>query len=143
MAEQAQTKPSSSNIVMVGCKLPHGLHLQLYEDGIAEASKEKIKIKSGAPVTLKGANSSSIVGGFGLTEVRADFWDAWIKANANFPAVKNGLIFAEARRDRAADRAIDQATAKTGVEAIDPNKPAKGIDPVPEKELKSARAMGE
>jgi hypothetical protein len=134
---QTPSAPRTNNIVVVGCKLPHGLIIDLYEPGTNEHG-QKIMLAKHQPVTLKGANSSNIVGGFGLTEVDAEYWDAWAKQNAKFPAVVNGLIFAQDRRDRAADNAMDHAEAKSGFEGLDPENPVKGMKRVPKKEMEAA-----
>lgn len=127
----------SSNTVVVGCKLPNGLIVDLCDPGVNEHG-QKIMIPRRQPVTFKGANSSNIVGGFGLTDVDADFWEAWVKQNAKFPALVNGLIFAQERRDRAADNAMDHADAKSGFEGINPDRPGKGVERVPKKDLEAA-----
>ena len=131
----------TSNRVVVACKLPHGLLTQLYELGQTE-DKQPIMVKTGDPVQFNGANSEKAIGGYGLTEIDADYWEAWSKQHHKFVPLKAGLIFAHERREYATSKAIDQAKANTGFEPIDPNKPAKGIERVPEDELKRAAAMG-
>lgn len=138
MATPQTAAPRTSNIVVVGCKLPSGIIVDVCDPGENEHG-QKIMVPRRQPVTFKGANSSNIVGGFGLTEVDAEFWDAWIKQNAKFPAVANGLIFAQDRRDKAADNAMDHADAKSGFEGINPDKPGKGVERVPKKDLEAAR----
>lgn len=104
----------SVKLVSVGCKLPHGLHLDLKSnDGPVR-------------VTLKGANDARIVGGYGITEnVSAEFMQQWLKKNARHQAVVNGLIFLHAdtkgAEATAKERGADSRTA-TGLEAIDPIK---------------------
>jgi hypothetical protein len=140
MALPQATAPKSQNTVMVGCKLPNGLNLEIFEEGKTDDDK-KIFRRTGDRVLVRGSNSSNVVGGFGLTRVDADFWEKWRAQHASFPALKAGLIFAEERQDRAADHALDAKEAKTGLEPIDPNKPPKGIEAVPEKEVKARAAM--
>lgn len=140
MATPQATAPRSQNTVMVGCKLPNGLNLEIFEEGKTDDDK-KIFRRTGQRFLVLGSNSSNVVGGYGLTRVDADFWDAWKAQHANFPALKAGLIFAEDKQDRAADHALDHQAAKTGLEPIDPNKLPKGIEAVPEKEVKARAAM--
>lgn len=103
MAKIETTAPSSANTVTVGCKLPHGLVLEL----------------GGNEITVKGANSSAIVGGFGLTEgVPADFFDAWMAKNKDMALVKNELIFAQAKTSEAQAEAKDKAANKSGLEGM-------------------------
>ncbi len=76
--------------VTIGCRLPHGLVLEVYENGVSKGS-----------VTLKGKNDqdSEIIilrpKHCGFTEVDESFWNAWVKANPDFPALKSGAIFQE------------------------------------------------
>lgn len=99
--------------VSVGCKLPHGLIIKT----------------GGKSVALAGANSSAIIGGYGLTEVDKDFYDAWRKEFATFAPLKNELIFVQESRAKAEGRAKEQAEVKSGLEPLDPAKPAAGVKP--------------
>lgn len=108
-----------SDDILIACKLPYGLHLDL--------GKQRI--------TLKGAGTSEKVGSFfsisseayGLTKVPRDFWESWLKLNNNLASVKNGYIFAsESKKDLNAE-AAEKSNLKTGLERIDPNKLPKGV----------------
>lgn len=108
--------------VIVGCKLPHGLEVQI----------------GGKTVVLNGANSSTIVGGYGLTPgVDKAAFDEWLATYADFPAVQKELIFAQATEKSAAAQANEQAAEKTGFEGLDPKKPAPGIEPDPDQQQKA------
>lgn len=100
--------------VIVGCKLPSGIHAEL----------------GGKVVTLAGSNSSSLIGGFGITrEVDKDFMDAWLKAEAKNPIVANGLVFI-AGSEREAEKAVSEREKEaSGFEGLDPQKPGKGLKP--------------
>lgn len=98
--------------VIVGCKLPHGLI---------------IKTASGQSVTLNGANSSKIIGGYGLTPVDKEFFDAWKAEYASFEPLKNNLIFEQATERSAVSQATEQAEVKSGLEPLDLDKPAAGV----------------
>jgi|HubBroStandDraft_1064217.scaffolds.fasta_scaffold66269_2 hypothetical protein len=141
-AESQRNRRGAKEQVMVGCKLPHGLTIQLNRKTVNDEGKT-IWQPFGKKVTLAGRNASQIVGGFGMTSVDADFWDAWVEQNPTFRALENGLLFAEPRRDRAMDRAIDQKEAKSGSEPIDPDKPGKGLTKVSAEDQKRAAAMGD
>lgn len=93
-------------LVTVGCKLPNGLHLDV----------------QGKRATLNGANSSRIVGGYGLTQVDKDLWDAWVKAYADSTLVKNHLVFAQGTDASAASKAEEQSEVKSGFERLQPGK---------------------
>lgn len=139
MSETNTAPARSRNTTSIACKLPHGLIVRVYQKGEGEDGKP-VMVAASEPLKLNGANDPGAVFGFGMTEVDTETWEAWLKQNANFPAVKNGLIVAQPNSSRAIDQAKDHQTAKTGVEPIDPEKPAKGIEPVPKKELRARAA---
>jgi hypothetical protein len=107
------SNPETANFVSVGCKLPHGIHLDL-----------KNKNGEGPRHTLQGANASRIIGGFGITEnIPGDFMAQWLRQNAKHPAVINGAIFIHSNRESAEVMAKERAKdVVTGFEAIDPVK---------------------
>lgn len=114
----ATAPASSSSTVTVGCKLPHGIHMDLNVIG-----------KPLRRVSLRGSNSSRVVGGFGITEnVPQAFFDEWSTKNKELPALQNGLIFAMGKFDSVADKASDMSGIKNGFEALDPNKVDKDIE---------------
>jgi len=150
----ADPAPRARNTVWVECKLPNGIVLYREKDAKAptgqkvRAEVEKLaldengRIKTTANVVrLNGANSSRVIGGHGLTEVPADFWEEWLATHQDFEPLKNGMIKAQPTRERAAAQALDEQKMPTGFEPIDPNKPGRGLAPVPKDEIKAAAAM--
>lgn len=116
-ANAGKNESNSTETVTVGCKLPHGLILDLTVPG-----------QPPRRVRIRGRNAARIIGGYGITPgVPKAFWDEWRKKNAALPFVKNELIFAEADAASARDHAKDNEKLTTGLEAIDPNKPGAGI----------------
>jgi len=95
----------------VGCKLPNGLHLD----------------HAGKRVTLNGTNSTEIIGGHGLTMVDKEFFDAWYDAHRDYPAIKQGLIFAHEKRSATEGEAKEKIDNPSGFERLDPNKPGPGL----------------
>lgn len=95
-----------SNMVLVGCRLPHGLVLES-------------PVNPDFKVTLKGLNRSKIIGAtYVTTEVNAEFWELWSASNANFPALKNGAIFV-AKNERELNAVNNALSAfKTGFEPM-------------------------
>ncbi|MDN8598625.1 hypothetical protein Q0A17_04205 [Citrobacter sp. S2-9] len=107
----------SGTTVTIGCKLPCGLVMTL----------------GGKSVELKGSRDSRILNGYGLTSnVDAEFWEAWRKAHAKLPYVKNELVFAYADRRSAEDMAAERQKERTGLEGLDPDKPGPNLEKVPE-----------
>lgn len=116
----------------VACKLPQGLTIE----------------HKGVTVTLKGANSSGNRFGFGITEgVDADWFADWATTDGkDFPAVKNGSLFAmtggRAKTEAAANERRADAQVQTGLEPIDPTNPGGGVEPTEETEKELAQSEG-
>ena len=99
--------------IVVGCKLPNGLVVE----------------QGGYTVTLNGANSSNVIGGYGLTEgVDKDAFEKWLEVHKNQLYVKNELVFAQAKANSAQSKANENASVKTGLEGLPQDKPAPGIE---------------
>lgn len=113
----AEVIKESVKYVTVGCKLPAGLHLDIFAEG-----------KPRRRVTIKGSNHSNVIGGFGITKnVPADHFKEWMRLHAALPAVANGLIFAHAETDSVAGRAEEMAGERNGFEPMNPEEPGMGI----------------
>lgn len=97
--------------VTVGCKIVNGV----------------ILVHQGKRVLLAGAKSSRIIGGYGMTEVDKDFFDAWCKTNHDSALLSGNLIFAQDKPSLAEGKAKEQAEVKTGFEPIDPERPVPGV----------------
>ena len=111
-----------ADTVIVGCKLPHGLETQM----------------GGVTVVLNGTNSTDIVGGYGLTYgVDKAAFEQWLIDYANFEPVKREMIFANATEKSAKAEAIEKSDEKSGLEGLDPAKPAPGIEPDPDQKQKA------
>ena len=95
-----------SKIVVVGCKLPHGLVLAHPMD----ASKT---------VTLKGVNEELIAGsGYGLTDVDAEFWEQWEATNRDFAPMRAKAIFVAKNATDAPKVAEELKNETTGLEPL-------------------------
>ena len=128
--------------VTIGCKLPHGLILELISVGNL--------LQPGAVdhqhrCVLKGANSlredkRAAQGQFPVayTEVDEELWDEWYKRNKDLEPVRKGFVFkAENVEGRTAAQSLkaqakDRLGERTGLEALavekDPRmKVAKGV----------------
>jgi hypothetical protein len=98
--------------VSVGCKYPNGLLLELGDKR----------------VEIKGANSSQIIGGHGITEgVDKAFMDEWMKRYAANDIVKGGHLFINVKTASVVAEAEEKADHKTGLEPLDPKKKPVGI----------------
>jgi len=112
-----------AELVTVGCKLPNGLLIDV-----------------GGKVThIKGANSSNVIGGYGLTEgVDKDYFEKWLKEHANQPYVRDEMVFAQAKTNSAEAKASENASVTTGLEGLPQDKPVDGV----EKDEEAMKARG-
>jgi len=123
---------------VVGCKLPHGLNLDLVvaadSDGKATRTQR---------ILLKGKNASHIIGGYGLTQnVPKEPFERWLKENSQRPFVRNGSVFMESNNERARKAASERRTEKTGLEAIDPlDDKARAVEPEGDDAQKAKRKL--
>lgn len=107
--------------VTVACKTPMGLILEL-------KGRPQVTIK-GFSIPYGTVPSYPLVGGYALTpNVDADFFEEWMKVNANLDLVRKHFIFAHAKSSDASAQAREMAAEKSGLEPIDPDKPADGIE---------------
>lgn len=134
------TRTGSGDTVLVACKLPNGLIMQLYDmvDGYEmtpQGRKEtKVARKKDAPIKLNGSATRfgqmpdwDMSNGYGITAVPADFWNEWCRQNKDSPALENRLIFAAADNSgiNGKTKEAKQDKVKSGMEPIDPKNPPK------------------
>ena len=103
--------------ILIGCSLPHGLIIQ--------------NELTGFRAELRGANSSDLIGGYGVTTIDKDAWDMWESEHKDFPALTNGAIFAVKKQADVAPAAADRSKEKTGFEGMEPE--SAGVKPADEK----------
>ena len=128
--------------VSVGCKLPAGLVLQVFEvrDGtelvmgggvrtIKVHHRLDKKVHLNGSATVFGVTSEhQIVGGYGITEgVDSDFFELWQRQNADSDIVQRRLVFACPKNDAVMTEARATKDTRTGLEPIDQNNLPKGI----------------
>ena len=111
----------------VACKLPNGLTIDHKDETL----------------TLNGAHDQGAKNGYGLTELddgQALWFKDWLTGDGReFPAVERKLIFRAVSSARASDQAGEQRGEKSGLEGLDPNKPAPGIEATPETKAELAK----
>lgn len=124
--------------VIVGCKIPSGLIMELIEP--APANQIMPKLAQGKRVVLPGAHSRIAAGTNPvdlpptLTPVDAEFAEAWFKRNKDLSFVQSGLVFIETKQSDAEARAKDITPASqlpTGLEPLtqDDRRIPKGVTP--------------
>ena len=106
--QQSASQAGSTDTVTIGCKMPHGLILDLTEPG-----------KPAAKFVVRGNNSARLIGGFGITEgVPREFWNAWLSKNKEMVFVKKGLIFAYGKSADVEAKATEKAAMPHGFEPM-------------------------
>lgn len=87
--------------MIIGCKMPNGISFNY----------------RGKYFTFNGANTSSIIDGFGLTrDVPSDVWSEFMRSYSKSDFVVNGLVFAVTDNKSAKSAANERAEIKTGFE---------------------------
>ena len=128
--------------VQIGCKLPHGLVLEIITPGqLLQPGPRNLEKR----VTLKGANSlredkRASQGEYpvAFTEVEEDLWNEWYEHNKNLEFVRKGFVFkAEAAEGRS-------AKASLAAQSKERTKERTGLEPLQQKDdprLKIARGV--
>ena len=130
---------NSTTFVYVGCKLPHGLILQLFDREPPPAhlsnglpNPESINWRPTGPrIELKGANSirddyslrnvMRVQYPFAVTPVPKDFWDKWYERNKDLAFIRNGQVFALDREREVIAEGKVRESETTGLEALRPD----------------------
>ncbi len=148
-APAVHTAPKGKRTVTVACKFATGIVLQLcrkvdyVEETQAGGRINRVRYdKVGDAITVrgpaapngqipKGYRRPEVEGGFALTHgVDADFFEEWMRQNADLPLVKGGFIFAHASRDHAIGQAQDKADLLTGYEPLVPDQDPRAPKPL-------------
>lgn len=90
----------SDAFVMIACKHPNGVVLNLDHYELMNVQNNRVQRRVGkASVTLKGwahainkPDPTEGTGGYVLTRVPADFWEAWLATHQDFPMIEDGTI---------------------------------------------------
>jgi len=157
--QQQHVEQSSASMVVVACKIPNGLVLQLqtkvdrWEDGLGGPAKKTYNTFGGRRYVVRGPaypvgtlpkNFSKfrptpmIEGGYAITRgIPKDFWEQWLEQNKMAAYVQapdgaeHGMIFAYDDLDSVVSAAREQEELLSGLEPIstDEDKDGKLTDP--------------
>lgn len=111
-AEKAQ-ETGPTGVMSVFCKLPSGMTFAM----------------PGGDVVLKGAASSALFDGYGVTLMTAAAWEALEARYGKMDVFKKKIIFAEEKIQNGAAIAKEMSGEKTGFEGVDPKNPGKDLEP--------------
>ena len=152
--------PASSRTVIVACKVPNGLRLQLQkETKVREPRRDgsgyEVAIymtPTGAPIFVNGPaypvgtlpkgfpKMPEIEGGYALTfGIPREFWDTWVEQNKQASYVTTNMIFACASKEDAAAKGREFEKLLSGMEPLstDVDKDGRLTDPRAPKPLNS------
>ena len=114
-AAPAVTQPAAVKDVFICSHLHKGIIFNLPDD-------QKVRI-AGINDRLRGREKGIIPASGGIyTKVSAEAWEAIKTAFQDFPAIKNGLIYAETTAGRAKAAIREKADLKDGFAPVDPEK---------------------
>lgn len=135
---------ATAETVTVACRLPTGLVCDVVDMESFKAAIPRMEARQPYHVARKGrfrlrgyqearradsagtieTEARNVIGGYGLTSnVPKDLWEEWLAQNADYPPVKNGLIFAHTQRRSAETYATEHAELKSGFDALNPENP--------------------
>ena len=122
---------ATNDKVVVYCKLPCGMWLTNKDsDGVDHA------IRVNGP-NNKPRHGQLAIFGCGVTEIDKEHWETWIKNHAKMDIVKNGHIFIS-NKSSDTGQAREKKKNFSGLEGINPFKPAREIEP----DLDAMKATG-
>ena len=137
------TTTASSDTVIVGCKIPNGLILQLSHmerssEPVMGGGHRDVKLgrKVGPKYVIKGPAFQVgvmprylIAGGYALTSgIPKDFWEEWLEQNKEADYVKNDLVIAHQSMEDLERHCLDNEHLKTGLEPMDPTRLPRGLE---------------
>lgn len=123
-APAVQAKGSRETVI-VGCKLPHGLLIDLRDrDGVAHRIKLAGSAKPVLATQHRPAPLHQIAGAAGLTTVDKEMFDRWMEEHRTYEPVLKGMIFATSKLGDTIAEAKNRQSDKTGFEPS--RKPKKG-----------------
>jgi hypothetical protein len=123
MAEVKSEPKLVSENVLVACKLPHGLNLDLY-DGKVLRSRVKLSgiMAFRIPNPDRKFVNPEVYAGHTITSVPRAHWEEWHEKHKSHPSVVNGFIYVSKTRDDAQAQAKEREKEQTGFEQLDPTK---------------------
>ena len=105
------TATATTDMVTVAYNSPRGMDFKI--------GNKTVHVNGNAE-HLRGKEKGVIpVGRFGYTRIPAADWEAVVKAYGSMAIIKNGLMFVEKTKDRAEDRADEQAEMRHGLVPVD------------------------
>jgi hypothetical protein len=116
---------NSTATVTIGCKLPHGLWLEVVQPGeMTQPRPAGVRVKLNGANTLRIQNpagpTNPATAMYALTVVDKAFWDAWYARNKDLDFIKNGVVFVASDQKEAAAMSAERGNVRSGLEPITP-----------------------
>lgn len=132
--QQPPAPPKIPGKVNVCCKLPHGLRMELIDEGQllkpAAKRKDSVFLRGANARRIQGVPGVPLVSQYSVTPVDEEFAREWLRRNKEMLFVRNGSVFIEEKVEHAQKRMKEQEPhVSTGLEPLDPRKPPKDIEP--------------
>lgn len=113
---------ADADVVIVGCKLPHGLTVEIDKQVITFNGLNSLMHRAG-----KLIETPLPVGLFAFTTVPKPFWDKFIKIYGDSAYLKAGAVFVQTSEKNAKASAKEREKVKTGFEGLDPDHPEHAV----------------
>lgn len=141
-SDARMTTRSSPGTVVIGCKLPNGLILQLStfeqsSEPVMGGGHREVRVgrKIGTKYVIRGTSipfgqipKFIFAGGYALTSgVPEEFWDQWYEQNKDSDIVRRELIVAHKSMDDVETHCNSNESLLTGLEPINPDKLPRGV----------------
>jgi len=138
------TTRSASGTVVVACKLPQGVILQLCQaekthEPVMGGGQRDVMVyrKVGKKYTIRGTSVAFgqipqflLVGRYALTSgIPEDFWEQWREQNKDSDIVERELIFAHRSMEDVEAHCRSNESLLTGLEPLDTSRLPRGIQP--------------
>ncbi|QNT78274.1 hypothetical protein [Entomobacter blattae] len=109
--------------VIVGCKLPNGLVIDIKGKGRVHLQGSNAASLASSPALYNPRTAESAPEAVGLTMVEETFWKSWCAQMKGFPPLENGLIFAATKKRDVLAEAKEKSAIKTGLDRMEKPKP--------------------
>ncbi len=113
-----------SEMLLVGCKLPHGFIMELPPEATKETFMKptppgkRFTIAGAASLRNRDSKKALARYDFAFTPVPKEFADEWFRVNKDRSCVTGGFVFVADKQDRANGIAQDRVAVVTGLEPL-------------------------
>jgi hypothetical protein len=117
----------NTKMVAVACKLPHGLLVEVGTPG--QENYARFEVAGPYTGVRTGKAGGLQLGGYAFTMIPEDAWKEFERKHKGASYLKNRNVFSEESLEKAHAAAMTEKNTLTGLERLNPDKPAPGIEP--------------